>query len=90
MSRKHKLLEKARTAPDNVRWNQLLALMKAWGFEEKKTTEGACFPHPILAKQGSMMPQVPKPHSDKVKQPYIKTCIKAIDLIIELQEGEKK
>jgi len=36
------------------------------------------------------MPQVPKPHSDKVKEPYIKVCIKAIDLIIDLQEGEKK
>jgi hypothetical protein len=90
MSRKHKLLEKARAAPGDVRWNELLTLMKAWGFEQKKTGEGACFPHPTLAKQGSIMPQVPKPHSDKVKEPYIKVCIKAIDLIIDLQEGEKK
>lgn len=88
--KKHKLLEKAREAPGNVRWNQLLLLMNAWGFEEKKTMEGVCFPHPLLARNGSMMPRVPKPHSDKVKQPYVDQCIKAIDLLAEIQEEERK
>jgi hypothetical protein len=32
---------------------------------------------------------VPKPHSDKVKEPYVRKCIDAIEMIKELQEGER-
>jgi hypothetical protein len=87
MSRKEKLLEKVRQAPGNTKWKQLLKLMNSYGFSEKKTEEGAMFPHPALADDG-VMPRVPKPHSDKVKQPYVNQCLKAIDLLLE--KGEKK
>jgi hypothetical protein len=88
--KKTKLLKKAEEAPDNVRWNELLNLMNEWEFKERKTMEGVCFPHPVLAKNGSMMPRGPKPHGDKVKQPYVKQCIKAIQLLIDLQKEEEK
>jgi len=88
LERREKLLQKAQESPGSVRWNELLTLMRTWGFNERKTKEGVCFPHPLLA-QRCVMPMVPKPHSDKVKEPYVRKCIDAIEMIKELQEGER-
>ena len=53
----------------------------------KKTIEGAAFLHSDLA-EASMIVMVPKPHSDKVKQPYVDKALKAIDLLLEKEEKE--
>lgn len=89
MSRREKLLAKIRQAPGNVRWKELLSLMELWGFTNKKTIEGAAFLHPRLAED-SMIVLVPKPHSNKVKQPYVDKCLKAIDLLLEKEEKNEK
>jgi hypothetical protein len=89
MSQKEKLLEKVRRAPGNVRWNQVLKLMAAWGFVMKPTEEGAAFLHPTLATE-ALIVLVPKPHRDKVKQPYVRQCLKAIDLLLEKEEKENE
>jgi hypothetical protein len=85
MLQKEKLLMKVRRRPGNVRWNELLKLMEIWGFTKKATLEGAAFLHPALAED-SIIVMVPRPHSNKVKQPYVDKCLKTIDLLLEKEE----
>lgn len=81
MSSKKKLLEKLRSRKKNIRCNELLSLMKAFGFTWREKTDGYIFKHELL--QTTKLVNVAKPHrqGDKVLVCYIDECLEAIEMV---------
>ena len=85
MSAKEKLRWKIENGPKNVRFNDLIKLMKAYGFSVTQTKDGVLFKHDKLLRR---IP-VPRPHGreNKVHKAYVDQCLYAIE---ELEEIEIK
>jgi hypothetical protein len=87
MSKKDKLYERIKGSRDNVTFNDLIHLMRNFGFEDKKVKHGCIFKHEGL--KGEILPHVPKPHGreNKVLKPYVDICLEAIELLLLKEEG---
>ncbi len=88
MSKPEKKLQKVKEGPGNVTIDEILALMRAFGFEERRTSDGYIFYHERLI--GVMLPRVAIPHGGekKVKKPYITMCIDAIEILLSQKVSE--
>ena len=88
MASKEDLLAEIRSRLNNVSFDELFALMEAFGFEREKKTHGYWFFHEEL--RDSQVAHVGNPQKGdkkRVKRFYVKNCIEAIDLLIERREG---
>lgn len=83
MSKWDKLLEKVKSGPNNVTIEELVILMKHYGFTHKKTSHGYLFKHEKLLNK--ILPHVAAPHGreNKVKRAYVESCLEAIELLME-------
>ncbi|HLE08948.1 MAG TPA: hypothetical protein VI914_04905 [Thermodesulfobacteriota bacterium] len=88
MSKKEKLLLKVENGPNNVTIDILLRLMKYYGFMPERASDGYFFKNEKLKTES--LPHVPIPHGreNKVKRPYIKKCLEAIELLKEKESEE--
>ncbi|MHB8109743.1 MAG: hypothetical protein ACYDHW_06895 [Syntrophorhabdaceae bacterium] len=88
MAKRESLFDKVKNAPANVRITKLCKLMRDYKFKVDKSNEGFYFTHPLLRDIEIL--RAPKPHKPNgasfVKQPYVDKCIKAIEILIELEE----
>ena len=88
MSRKEKLFIKIKNGSKTVRIVELCKLMEHYGFKIDKSKEGYFFKHELL--KNITLLRVPKPHRENsetyVKKPYVDKCIKAIEMLIELEQ----
>lgn len=85
MPTKEKLLKKIENGPRNVRFDDLIKLMRAYGFSSTKSKDGFFVKHDKILRRMN----IPKPHGreNKVHKPYVDQCLVAIS---ELQDIEKK
>lgn len=88
MSKRRKLLEKIKAGPNNAKIEDILKLMRYFGFETKKTSHGYIFKHDKLKTQN--MPHVAEPHGkeNKVLSIYVEQCFEAIEQLE--MEGEEE
>jgi hypothetical protein len=77
MSAKEKLRLKIENGPKNVRFKDLIKLMKFYRFLVPKTKDGVLFKHDKLLRR---IP-VPIPHGreNKVHKAYVMECLRAIE-----------
>ena len=88
MSSRDKIETQIRNNPSDVSLEDLIKLMKLYGFRPKKTTEGYMFYHEALRGR-HQIPMVANPHGkseNKVKKSYVKNCLEAIDALKEESE----
>jgi len=90
MSKKENLFEKIKSGPKKVKINQLVKVMEYYNFTTHKSAEGYFFTHDLL--KDITIITVPKPHKKhgetSVKKPYVDKCIKAIEIMNELEKQE--
>jgi hypothetical protein len=83
MPKREKLLNKLVLGPKSATIEDILTIMRLYGFEKRESQHGFIFTHPKLTNIN--MPHVSKPHGgeNKVLITYVKECIKAIELLGE-------
>ncbi len=86
MTSTDKLLAKVRAGRNNVRIDELLALMKAYGFTQRETSHGYLLQNAALRRTT----HVAKPHGreKKVLKGYVDDCLDLIEQLTEdINEG---
>ena len=78
---REKLRKKITDGKKNVRVEELVSLMNAYGFTNRRSKEGYFFTHPNL--KGIMLTNVPIPHGreNKVREIYVTRCLDAIEML---------
>lgn len=77
MSKKKKLIEKLRSKPKDLSWNELVSLLQYLGFEEKKTgkTSGS---RTLFMDENGLTIRTHKPHPAKILKNYALLEIKKL------------
>ena len=86
MSKKNKLLAKIQDGPHSVFMADLVHLMEHYGFHAKRNVHGYIFIHPKL--KGLILPHAAEPNgtNTKVLVTYVKECLKAIELLNDMED----
>ncbi len=86
MSKIKKLILKIQNGPNNVTIDELLLLMRHHEFQEKRNPHGYMFIHPKL--KDIILPHAAEPNgaNNKVLVTYVKECLKAIELLNEMED----
>lgn len=68
-----KSLEDLERNPKNIRYHELLAVLRELGFEVREGTR-----HGAIAVRGTLRLTVPRPHGKHVKPVYVRLALKAL------------
>jgi predicted RNA binding protein YcfA (HicA-like mRNA interferase family) len=88
LSGRQKRLDKIHRNPKNVSWNELLSVLKDYGFEIKPPRRGSHYSitHPVLA---GVVEILPKPHSGPVPEYKVREILELVALVEEVGENAK-
>jgi predicted RNA binding protein YcfA (HicA-like mRNA interferase family) len=84
MTRREKLLQKARNSPNNLRFSDLVKLVESYGFTfERQTGSHHIFSHPKLATTLNMQPR----KDGKAKGYQVQEALAAITVLEEQEDA---
>ena len=85
MAKREKLLARIRAGKNNIRIAELVALMKSYGFGNRRNVHQYMFQHPQLIGD-IICVAIPHGRENKVLRRYVDNCINAIEQLMEVQD----
>ena len=83
--RKTKLFERIGAGKNNVRIEEIVALMTSYGFGNRRNVHSYMFQHPLL-RGVTIAVAIPHGRENKVLRKYVDNCINAIERLMEVQD----
>lgn len=88
MPNKEKLLKTVVAGRNNVRIDDLVALMTSWEFSNRRNDHAYMFQHPLL-RGVTVTAAIPHGRENKVLKRYVDNCVDAIEQVKEVLNDQK-